>query len=115
MVRYGEMWGDMGDVGRYGEIWGDMGRCGEIWGDVGRYGEIWGDMGKCEGARRALKVSSGGASGSFAGDASARPSASPAPLCSLRTKQTDLGAESDGAGYSEHRVSTREATTAEYG
>lgn len=44
-------------------------------------------------ARFALKVSSGGASGSFAGDASARPSASPAPVCSLRAKHTDLGAD----------------------
>ena len=36
-----EIWGDMGDMGRYGEIWGDMGRhgeIGEIWGDMGRYG-----------------------------------------------------------------------------
>ena len=52
MGRYGEIWGDMGEMwahgeqGRYGEIWGDMGRYGEIWGDVGRCGEIWGDMGR---------------------------------------------------------------------
>ena len=33
--------GEVGDMGRYGEIWGGMGRYGEVWGGMGRYGEIW--------------------------------------------------------------------------
>ena len=45
------MWGDVGLLGRCGEMWGDvglLGRCGEMWGDVGllgRCGEMWGDVG----------------------------------------------------------------------
>ena len=41
LSRCGEIWGDTGDMGRYGETQGYMRRYGEIWGDMGRYGEIW--------------------------------------------------------------------------
>ena len=37
-VPAGEMRGDVGGVGRCGEMRGDVGRCGEMWGGVGRYG-----------------------------------------------------------------------------
>ena len=42
--RYGEI----SDMGRYGEIWGDMGRSREISGDIGRYPVAWDarDMGR---------------------------------------------------------------------
>ena len=46
MGRYGEIWGDMGEINEAVRDAGDrLRRYEEIWGDMGRYGEIWGRYG----------------------------------------------------------------------